>query len=130
MSCGQPLTGITMQIAAARRFLEWTPPNIGEARDMLEQMTSASYHSAEVIESFRVLLKNKASEQALINVVTPQPSSSLRIACSDSTISSFTASPRLQRHVASSHPEFGAKRHRCNDVRRSALLATLQLKLA
>jgi signal transduction histidine kinase len=64
----QPLTGITMRTAAARRFLEWTPPNIGKARNMLEEIASASFHSAEVIDSFLVLLKNKASEQAPINV--------------------------------------------------------------
>lgn len=65
----QPLTGITTRTAAARRFLERTPPELGRVRDIIEELAGASFRATEVIESFRTLVKkNAASEQTLINM--------------------------------------------------------------
>lgn len=64
----QPLTGITTRTAAARRFLERTPPDIGRAWVILEEVADASVRTNEVIDSFRALVKNTASEQTPINV--------------------------------------------------------------
>ena len=64
----QPLTGITTRTAAARRFLERTPPDIGRVRDILEELAGASFRSTEVIESFRALVKKNTAEQTPVGV--------------------------------------------------------------
>jgi signal transduction histidine kinase len=64
----QPLTGITTRVAAARRFLERSPPDIERVRGILEEVANSSFRSSEVLESFRALVKNTASEQAFIDM--------------------------------------------------------------
>ena len=47
----QPLTGIVTMGAAAKQFLELSPPDVENARDMLDQMISASFRANEVFKS-------------------------------------------------------------------------------
>ena len=63
----QPLTGISTRTAAARRFLERTPPDIGRVRDILSEVAGASIRTAEVMDSFRALVNDTASEQEPID---------------------------------------------------------------
>jgi signal transduction histidine kinase len=51
----QPLTAITMNAAAGRRFLNQTPPEIDTARKLFEGTMDAALRANEVFEGFRNL---------------------------------------------------------------------------
>lgn len=63
----QPLTGITTQTAAARRFLERSPPDIAKIRNILDDVVNASFRTNEVIDTFRSLVNKSDSEKLQIN---------------------------------------------------------------
>lgn len=88
----QPLTGISTRTAAARRFLERTPPDIGRVRDILDEVADASVRTAEVIESFRALIRDTASQQEPIdtNVLILESLQALRRELEDCDVTTRT----------------------------------------
>lgn len=62
----QPLTSILSNAQAALRFLEHSPPNIGEVRDSLVQIVGSDKQASEVIRRLRAMLrKEKVDYQRL-----------------------------------------------------------------
>lgn len=62
----QPLTSILSNAQAALRFLEHSPPNIGEVRDSLVQIVGSDKQASEVIRRLRAMLrKEKVDYQKL-----------------------------------------------------------------
>ena len=53
----QPLTGILTNAQAARRFLEFTPPDLGEIRAILADIIDDDKRASEVIQRLRDLLR-------------------------------------------------------------------------
>jgi hypothetical protein len=51
----QPLTGIVTMSAAAKRFLERSPPDVENVKDMLDKITSASFRANEVFNNNRIV---------------------------------------------------------------------------
>jgi signal transduction histidine kinase len=64
----QPLTGISTNSAAARRFLGLTPPNIDRAQAILDDITSASIRADEILKSVRALFRRTNPEQHPVQV--------------------------------------------------------------
>jgi len=64
MSCeiahelGQPLSAIMMSADAAVRWLDRTPPEIGEAQDSLKRIAKGARRAASIIRSVRATLSN------------------------------------------------------------------------
>ena len=58
----QPLTGILSNAQAAQRFLEATPPDLGEVRDILTDIVDDDKRAAEVIQRLRYLLKKDEAQ--------------------------------------------------------------------
>ena len=59
----QPLTGILANAQAARRFLDATPPDLGEVREILSDIVEDDKRAAEVIQRLRDLLRKGESQQ-------------------------------------------------------------------
>jgi C4-dicarboxylate-specific signal transduction histidine kinase len=64
----QPLTGIAMAALAARRWLALREPNIGEARDALNQIESAGHRAGGIIASLRGMFKKETQARNLIDI--------------------------------------------------------------
>jgi C4-dicarboxylate-specific signal transduction histidine kinase len=64
----QPLTGIAMAALAARRWLALREPNIGEARDALNQIESAGHRAGEIIASLRGMFKKETQARNPIDI--------------------------------------------------------------
>jgi C4-dicarboxylate-specific signal transduction histidine kinase len=64
----QPLTGIVMAALAARRWLALREPNIGEARDALNQIESAGHRAGEIIASLRGMFKKETQARNPIDI--------------------------------------------------------------
>jgi len=81
----QPLTGILTNAQAARRFLEFTPPDLGEVRAILADIIDDDKRASEVIQRLRDLLRKGDVEfrpldvHALIREVVKLVSSDLVI---------------------------------------------------
>jgi two-component system sensor kinase FixL len=81
----QPLTGILTNAQAARRFLEFTPPDLGEIRAILADIIDDDKRASEVIQRLRDLLRKGDMElrpldiHALIRDVVKLVSSDLVI---------------------------------------------------
>jgi len=58
----QPLTGILTNAQAARRFLDATPPDLGEIRSILRDIVEDDKRAGEVIQRLRDLLRKGESE--------------------------------------------------------------------
>jgi two-component system, LuxR family, sensor kinase FixL len=58
----QPLTGILTNAQAARRFLEFTPPDLGEIRNILADIIDDDKRAAEVIQRLRDLLRKSEAD--------------------------------------------------------------------
>jgi signal transduction histidine kinase len=64
----QPLTGISANSSAARRYLGLMPPNIDRAQAILDEITSASLRADEVLKSVRALFQRTNPEQHPVQV--------------------------------------------------------------
>jgi C4-dicarboxylate-specific signal transduction histidine kinase len=59
----QPLTGILTNAQAARRFLEVTPPDLGELRSIVADIIADDKRAGEVIQRLRDLLAKREAER-------------------------------------------------------------------
>jgi two-component system, LuxR family, sensor kinase FixL len=64
----QPLTSILSNAQAALRFLEHSPPNIGEVRDSLVQIVDSDKRASEVIRRLRGMLRKERSDYQKIAI--------------------------------------------------------------
>jgi signal transduction histidine kinase len=64
----QPLTGIMTNAHAARRFLEFTPPDLGEVRAILADIIDDDKRASEVIQRLRDLLRKGDMEFHALDV--------------------------------------------------------------
>jgi two-component system sensor kinase FixL len=64
----QPLTGILTNAQAARRFLEATPPALGEFRDILSDIIEDVKRASEVIQRLRDLLRKDEYPYVLLDL--------------------------------------------------------------
>jgi signal transduction histidine kinase len=53
----QPLTRIALSGAAAKHFLEQSPPNVEAVKRLLDEIVGASFRASEVFASNRVLIE-------------------------------------------------------------------------
>jgi signal transduction histidine kinase len=63
----QPLTGISIKSAAARRFLRRHPPDIDRAQSILDEVERAGFRADEVLKSIRALFRRTNQEQEQID---------------------------------------------------------------
>jgi signal transduction histidine kinase/integral membrane sensor domain MASE1 len=66
----QPLMGILANAQAARRFLDATPPDLGEMRDILSDIIEDDKRAGEVIQRLRDLLRKGETQRALLDLNT------------------------------------------------------------
>jgi signal transduction histidine kinase len=66
----QPLAGILANAQAARRFLDATPPDLGEVRDILGDIVEDDKRAADVIQRLREMLRKGESRQGPLAVNT------------------------------------------------------------
>jgi signal transduction histidine kinase len=59
----QPLTSIVTTGAAAKHFLEQSPPDLEAVKRMLDEIVGASFRANEVFESNRVLIEDRSSRK-------------------------------------------------------------------
>jgi signal transduction histidine kinase len=64
----QPLTGILANAQAARRYLDATPPDLGEVREILSDIVDDDKRAAEVIQRLRDLLRKGESQQVPLDL--------------------------------------------------------------
>jgi signal transduction histidine kinase/integral membrane sensor domain MASE1 len=64
----QPLTGILANAQAARRYLDATPPDLGEVREILSDIVDDDKRAAEVIQRLRDLLRKGESQQTPLDL--------------------------------------------------------------
>ena len=64
----QPLTSIVTAASAARRWLALREPSIQEARELLDQIESASHRAAEIITSLRGMFKKETQARSPIEI--------------------------------------------------------------
>jgi signal transduction histidine kinase len=64
----QPLAAIATRAAAARRFLQHTPPNIGEVQSALDAIVVASHRANEIFDSLRDLFGSTEQRREPIDV--------------------------------------------------------------
>ncbi|MEZ0214121.1 MAG: sensor histidine kinase [Xanthobacteraceae bacterium] len=78
----QPLAAITAHAAAARRWMDRNPPELGEVRDCLEQAAAAAHRASEVVRRIRTLMA-KAEPERVPLAVDPLVDEALRLVGSD-----------------------------------------------
>jgi signal transduction histidine kinase len=66
----QPLTGILTNAQAARRFLDATPPALGELREILTDIVEDDRRAGEVIQRLRDLLRKGEPQRVLLDLHT------------------------------------------------------------
>jgi signal transduction histidine kinase len=59
----QPLTRIALSGAAAKHFLEQSPPDLDTAKRLLDEIVGASFRASEVFASNRVLIGEDRPKQ-------------------------------------------------------------------
>jgi len=64
----QPLTGIMSNAQAARRFLDGTPPDLGQLREILSDIIEDDSRAAEVIQRLRDMLSKGELRRALLDL--------------------------------------------------------------
>jgi signal transduction histidine kinase len=64
----QPLASITMRGAAARRYLDRTPPDLRKAQNSVGAMVDASMRTSEIFDNIRALFSDADQERQPINV--------------------------------------------------------------
>jgi signal transduction histidine kinase len=66
----QPLAGILTNAQAARRFLDATPPALGELREILTDIVEDDRRAGEVIQRLRDLLRKGEPQRVLLDLHT------------------------------------------------------------
>jgi C4-dicarboxylate-specific signal transduction histidine kinase len=64
----QPLAAVTANAAAARRWLERVPPDVGEAKGLLDNIQRAGFRASEVLTNVRRLFQDADHGQQPIDV--------------------------------------------------------------
>jgi len=64
----QPLAAIVANAGAGLRWLARTPPELGEARESIEQIVREGQRAAEVVRSVRSMFKSKESTRVTIDL--------------------------------------------------------------
>jgi C4-dicarboxylate-specific signal transduction histidine kinase len=64
----QPLAAIATQAAAAGRWLNRTPPDLGEAKTSLQEIDRASMRASDVFGTIRGLFVNSNAEKGLFDI--------------------------------------------------------------
>jgi signal transduction histidine kinase len=64
----QPLAAIVMQTDVARRWLDRTPPDLGEARTSLESIHDAGMRAGDVFGTIRALFINSDADKQLFDI--------------------------------------------------------------
>jgi signal transduction histidine kinase len=64
----QPLTGIVGNALAGRRFLDTTPPNLGEVRDILSDIAADAQRASDVTRAIRDMLGKDSSTDELLDL--------------------------------------------------------------
>jgi signal transduction histidine kinase len=64
----QPLTAISLQAAAGRRFLDRASPDVDEAKRIFERIKDAGFRANEVFESFRSLFRKDKQEHRPVGI--------------------------------------------------------------
>jgi signal transduction histidine kinase/integral membrane sensor domain MASE1 len=64
----QPLTGILTNAQAARRFLDATPPALGEVREILTDIVEDDRRAGEVIQRLRDLLRKGEPQRVFLDL--------------------------------------------------------------
>jgi signal transduction histidine kinase len=64
----QPLTAITARAAAARRWLERVPPEVGEVKPLLDDIERAGFRAGEILKNVRRLFGDAAHNRHPIDV--------------------------------------------------------------
>ena len=64
----QPLTGIMGNAVAGRRFLEMTPPNVGEVRHILTDIIADTQRASDITRAIREMLSKDVSANELLDV--------------------------------------------------------------
>jgi len=64
----QPLTGILTNARAGLRFLDATPPDVAEVRDILSDIVDDDKRAAEVIQRLREILRKGETQRVLLDL--------------------------------------------------------------
>jgi signal transduction histidine kinase len=64
----QPLTGIATRASAARRWLSGENPDVGKARNALDQIVEASHRASDVVTSVRAMFRKDTEEKHPIDI--------------------------------------------------------------
>jgi C4-dicarboxylate-specific signal transduction histidine kinase len=64
----QPLTGIVTRANAALRWLSGENPNLGRARDALDQIVSAGHHASDVVTSVRAMFRKDTQQKGPVDI--------------------------------------------------------------
>ena len=64
----QPLTGIVTRASAARRWLSGESPDVGKARDALDQIVEAGHRAGDVVTSVRAMFRKDTEEKRPIEI--------------------------------------------------------------
>jgi C4-dicarboxylate-specific signal transduction histidine kinase len=64
----QPLSGITSQAAAGRRFLDRATPDVDAAKRLFERIQAAAFRASEVFESFLSLFRGGKQEHEPVDM--------------------------------------------------------------
>ena len=64
----QPLTGIVTRASAARRWLSGEGPDVGKARDALDQIVEAGHRAGDVVTSVRAMFRKDTEEKRPIEI--------------------------------------------------------------
>ena len=64
----QPLTGVTTKAAAARRWLDRVPPEVGRLKGLLDEIEHAGFRASEVLTNVRGLFQDADHTQQPIDV--------------------------------------------------------------
>ena len=64
----QPLSGITSQAAAGRRFLDRATPDVDAAKRLFERIQGSAFRASEVFESFLSLFRGSKQEQEPVDM--------------------------------------------------------------
>ena len=65
----QPLTGIVTRASAAQRWLSGESPDVGKARDALDQIVEAGHRAGDVVTSVRAMFRKDTGEKHPIEII-------------------------------------------------------------
>jgi signal transduction histidine kinase len=64
----QPLAGMVMRANAALRWLSGDNPNLGKARDALDQIVTAGHHASDVVASVRAMFRKDTQQKGPVDI--------------------------------------------------------------